>query len=86
MLVDATDPTHLVNVNQTNFPTNFSPKGDLRIFEGRFAVSIAEQKDGLIALSLPTFATIWKQTGPVNLEHQLIVYGPRMNCLAPGAT
>jgi hypothetical protein len=75
MLVDATDPTHLVNVNQTSFPTNFTQKGDLAFSKDASRLYLLN-KDGLIALSLPAFATIWKQTGPVNIEHQLIVYGP----------
>jgi hypothetical protein len=74
-LVDATDPAHLVNLNQTNFPANFTQKGDLAFSKDASRLYLLNRA-GLMAVSLPSFSAIWQQTGPVNLEQQLIVYGP----------
>lgn len=75
MLIDATDPTHLMTLNQTSFPTNFTERGDVAFSKDASRLYL-QSNDGVIAVSLPSFAILWRQTGPVSHAHQLIVYGP----------
>lgn len=74
LLIDATDPAHLVTLNQ------FSPAEPVIYKSGeRFSkdgnVLFVQTATKLTAYNLPSFTIVWDKTVPAFREHQIEVYG-----------